>query len=49
MKEEFSLEAKVIGTGGWSVFLHRYCDFIDVFNPVLTLEGLRTIYELNQE
>ncbi|HPT63434.1 MAG TPA: type III pantothenate kinase [Candidatus Atribacteria bacterium] len=49
MKEEFSLEAKVIGTGGWSVFLHRYCDFIDVFNPVLTLEGLRIIYELNQE
>jgi len=49
MKEEFSLEAKVVGTGGWSIFLHRYCDFIDIFDPVLTLEGLRIIHELNQE
>ncbi|MDI3531246.1 MAG: type pantothenate kinase, partial [Candidatus Atribacteria bacterium] len=47
MKEEFSQEARVIATGGWGIFLHRYCDFVDVFNPVLTLEGLRIIDELN--
>ncbi len=47
MKEEFSQEAQVIATGGWGIFLHRYCDFVDVFNPVLTLEGLRIIDELN--
>lgn len=48
MKEEFSQEAKVVGTGGWGIFLQRYCDFIDIFNPVLTLEGLRIIHELNE-
>lgn len=48
MKEEFSQEARVIGTGGWGIFLQKYCDFIDIFNPVLTLEGLRIIHELNE-
>ncbi|MGQ9473632.1 MAG: type III pantothenate kinase [Candidatus Caldatribacteriaceae bacterium] len=48
MKEEFSQDARVIGTGGWGIFLHKYCDFIDIFNPVLTLEGLRIIHELNE-
>lgn len=47
MKREFAEDARVIGTGGWGIFLARYCDFIDVFNPVLTLEGLRIIHELN--
>ncbi len=47
MKKEFAEDAKVIGTGGWGMFLAQYCDFIDVFNPVLTLEGLRIIHELN--
>ncbi len=47
MQEEFSLQATVIGTGGWGIFLHHYCDFLDVFNPTLTLEGLRIIHELN--
>lgn len=48
MKEEFSPNAQVIGTGGWGIFLQKYCDFIDIFNPVLTLEGLRIIHELNE-
>ncbi len=48
MKEEFSQEARVIGTGGWGIFLQKHCDFIDVFNPVLTVEGLRIIHELNE-
>lgn len=47
MKQEFAEDAKVIGTGGWGMLLAQYCDFIDVFNPVLTLEGLRIIHELN--
>ncbi len=47
MKREFAEHARVIGTGGWGMVLARYCDFIDVFNPVLTLEGLRIIHELN--
>ncbi|MDK2897505.1 MAG: type pantothenate kinase [Candidatus Atribacteria bacterium] len=49
MKEEFSLQAKVIATGGWGVFLHSFCDYIDLFNPVLTLEGLKIIDGLNQQ
>ena len=48
MKEEFSLKARVVGTGGWGIFLEKHCDFIDIFNPVLTLEGLRIIHELNE-
>lgn len=47
MKREFAEDARVIGTGGWGIFIARYCDFIDIFNPVLTLEGLRIIHELN--
>ncbi len=49
MKEEFSPQAKVVGTGGWGIFLYHHCDFIDIFNPILTLEGLRIIHEFNQE
>ncbi len=47
MKQEFAEDAKVIGTGGWGMLLARHCEFIDIFNPVLTLEGLRIIHELN--
>ncbi len=47
MKQEFSPQATVVGTGGWGIFLARYCDFLEVFNPTLTLEGLRIIHELN--
>ncbi|HCU22859.1 MAG TPA: type III pantothenate kinase [Candidatus Atribacteria bacterium] len=49
MKKEFALKARVVATGGWGIFLHNYCDFIDFFNPTLTLEGLRIINELNQK
>ncbi len=49
MKKEFAPQARVVGTGGWGIFLHTFCDFIDFFNPVLTLEGLRIINELNKK
>jgi len=49
MKKEFAPGARVAATGGWGIFLHNFCDFIDYFNPVLTLEGLRIINELNKK
>ncbi len=38
----------VVGTGGWGKLLWRHCDFIDYYDPFLTLEGLRIIYGLNK-
>ncbi len=49
MKRELNWpHAKVVFTGGLSGLLASACKFVDIVNPDLTIDGLRMIYELNQ-
>jgi type III pantothenate kinase len=49
MKKELGAEnAKVIATGGLSKLIATESETIDVVNGLLTLEGLRIIYERNK-
>ena len=46
MKEESGLVgAKVVATGGLGKLIADNTDSIDVYNQMLTMEGLRLIYE----
>ena len=46
MKEASGLEGiKVVATGGLGKLISENTDKIDIYNPNLTLEGLRLIYE----
>lgn len=48
MKEESKIEdIKVIATGGLGKIISDATDCIDVYNPDLTMQGLRIIYEKN--
>ena len=49
MKVEFSSEARVIATGGWASLIARECPAIDDVDQLLTLKGLRIIYEKNKK
>lgn len=50
MKEELgNPNAKVIATGGLGTIIAAETDTIDTYNPILTLEGLRLIYEKNKK
>lgn len=50
MKDELGCQdCKVIATGGMGRMMSEYCDSITDVNANLTLEGLRMIYEANQE
>lgn len=49
MKEESGLDATVVATGGLGKLIASETDAISIYNPVLTLEGLRMIYEKNQK
>jgi type III pantothenate kinase len=44
-REELGEDAKVIATGGLAEVVVGRCRTIDVLDPLLTLEGLRLIYE----
>jgi type III pantothenate kinase len=46
-KQELGDEAKVIATGGLAEVVVGKCRTIDVTDPLLTLDGLRLIYERN--
>ncbi len=48
IKTILSPPVTVVGTGGWGKMLWRHCDFINYYDPFLTLEGLRIIYDLNK-
>lgn len=49
MKKEMNQEkVKVIATGGLARLIAAECETIDEVNPLLTLEGLRIIYEKNK-
>ena len=50
LKEESGYEnAKVVATGGLGNIIFRETDVIDIYDPNLTLEGLRMIYEKNKD
>lgn len=50
MIEESGYEnVKVIATGGLGSLISKETDCIDIYNPTLTLEGLRFIYEREQK
>jgi type III pantothenate kinase len=47
MRKELGGMAKVVATGGLAVVISPATKSIDVVEPMLTLEGLRIIYERN--
>lgn len=50
MKKEIgNMDAKVIATGGLSKLIASESETIDIVNGLITLEGLRIIYERNKE
>ena len=48
MKEEATVEPKVIATGGLASLIAKESDAIDVVDPFLTLKGLQMIFARNQ-
>lgn len=46
-KEELGEAATVVATGGLSVTMGRLCRSVDVTDPLLTLDGLKIVYERN--
>ena len=48
-RSELGPEMKVIGTGGLTEIIARETDVIQIQAPWLTLDGLRIIWELNQQ
>jgi type III pantothenate kinase len=47
IQEETGRNHRVVATGGFSDVMASYIKTIDYVNPLLTLEGLRFIYEMN--
>ena len=47
MRRELGCKAKVVATGGLAVIVAPATDAIDVVEPMLTLEGLKIIYDRN--
>jgi type III pantothenate kinase len=48
MKKEFSMEAKVVATGGLAELVSPETKTIQEIRPHLTLEGLHLLYEINR-
>lgn len=48
-KESGFTDVKVIATGGVGRIIAKETTFIDTYNPILTLEGLRLVYEKNKK
>jgi type III pantothenate kinase len=44
-KAELGEDAQVVATGGWSELLGRASRAVDHVDPLLTLEGLRLVWE----
>ena len=48
LREELADEATVIATGGWAHAIVPHCDQVDELDDLLTLTGLRLIWERNR-
>ena len=48
-KAELGQDTKVIGTGGLAPLIASETSAIDIIAPWLTLDGLRIVYNLNQD
>ena len=48
-KQELGCEATVVATGGMAVMIAEESNVIDKLDGLLTLKGLRLIYERNKE
>ncbi len=49
VKDELGGEAKVVATGGLAPVVLDHCSTVDTYEPTLTLDGLRIIYERNAD
>ncbi len=49
MQKELEGETKVIATGGMGRMMAEHCELINPMDIILTLEGLRLIYERNKQ
>jgi len=49
IRREFNVSPKVVATGGLAEMIAGESETIDLVDPLITLEGLRIIYERNQE
>ena len=47
--DEFEGEVTRVATGGLAPTIVPHCDSVEIIDPYLTLEGLRIIYDLNQD
>jgi type III pantothenate kinase len=48
IRKELGVEARVVATGGLAELIAPYSSTIESVDPLLTLEGLRLVWELNQ-
>ena len=48
LREELGAEATAIATGGWAKAIVPHCEQIDELDDLLTLKGLRLIWERNR-
>jgi type III pantothenate kinase len=48
IRRELGVEARVVATGGLAELIAPYSSTIESVDPLLTLEGLRLVWELNQ-
>lgn len=48
IREEMRTPARVLATGGFATMIAQLADKIDIVDPLLTLKGLRIIYEKNR-
>lgn len=48
IREETGTHAKTVACGGYAKLVEPYSDVIDVYDPLLTMKGLKLIYEKNK-